>query len=103
GPGHALGSTGTRRRLALRCDRRARDPPPRGARGARLCAPRGSCGGARISCRPPPPDRSGGAAHPCDPSPVVKVAVVAEFLPSRREPVLDFGAHRPAYVARGGG
>ena len=44
-----------------------------------------------------------GATHPDDAPPLVKVLVVAEFYPSRRDPVLGIWAHRQALAARDAG
>ena len=91
--------------------RRRRDPPPRGARRARLLARAGDRRGARVPRRAPLPDRARGRAHPRHPPPLVsahgserpRVAVVAEFYPSQRDPVLGVWAHRQALAARDAG
>src|SRR5439155_27303787 len=72
-----------------------------GGRG--LLAPGGGGGGPRVSGAATLPECDGGTTHARDPSPLVKVAVVAEFYPSRRDPVLGIWAHRQACAARDAG
>ena len=60
---------------------------------------------------PPPPERRRGGTDAHDPQPLVsassrrppRVVVVAEFYPSRRDPVLGVWAHRQALAARDAG
>ena len=67
--------------------------------------------GALVPRRAPVPERAGGWTHPHDPPQLVngsprtgpRVAVVAEFYPSRRDPVLGIWAHRQALAARDAG
>src|SRR5205807_9998134 len=103
GPRHALGRAGSLAGLALRRDRRGDHPPSRRAGCRALFAPAGDRGGAPVSRRAAVPQGRGGAPHARDPSPLVKVAVVAEFYPSRRDPVLGIWTHRQALAARDAG
>src|SRR5207302_6652129 len=77
--------------------------PPRGAGGRRLFTTGGDRRGSRISRRAALSARQRGAAHADDPSPLVRVAVLAEFYPSQRDPVLGIWTHRQALAARDAG
>src|SRR5205807_3396789 len=103
GPRHALGRAGSLAGLALRRDRRGDHPPSRRADCRALFAPAGDRGGAPVSRRAAVPQGRGGAPHARDPSPLVKVAVLAEFYPSQRDPVLGIWTHRQALAARDAG
>ena len=56
--------------------------------------------GARVPRRAPLPDGRRSPAHARHPPTLVKVAVVAEFYPRQRDPVLGVWAHRQALAAR---
>src|SRR5205823_4163295 len=93
---------GARPRLAHGRRRRVARPARRGARGQRLPAGGGRGGGARVPRDAPVPPARRGEPDPGD-APVTRVAVVAEFYPSDRDPVLGVWAHRQALAARDAG
>ena len=84
------------------------DPPPRGAAAAAYPREEAIAEARAFLAERPYLSAQRGAAHPDDASPLVKgggpkVAVVAEFYPSRRDPVLGVWAHRQALAARDAG
>src|SRR5436853_276969 len=97
--------------MALRRRRRGRHQPPRRPRGRSLSACRGGRGGSRVPGRPPVSAGERSPASADDAPPLVtpagsarpRVAVVAEFYPSRRDPVLGVWSHRQALAARDAG
>src|SRR5205823_224667 len=76
---------------------------PLGAGRRRVLARGGGRRGARVPRRAPLPQSRRGKANTRDLSPLVNVVVVAEFYPSRRDPVLGVWAHRQALAARDAG
>ncbi len=103
GTGRALGRARARAWLALWRARRRGDRPSRDPRRRRLLARGGGERGARVPRRATVFERERIAANPDDAPSLVKVAVVAEFYPSRRDPVLGVWAHRQALAARDAG
>ena len=113
GPGRALGGARARARLALRRRRRRRDRATCAAPAAAAYAREAARGrGARVPRRAAPTCSAREAARTLDDAPALvseparrgpRVAVVAEFYPSRRDPVLGIWAHRQALAARDAG
>ncbi len=111
GSGCPLGGARARARVALRRARRGRDRPPCRARGRGLRARGRGRRGALVPRRASLSERARGRPHADDASRLVsavarsgpRVAVVAEFYPSLRDPVLGVWAHRQALAARDAG
>src|SRR5207253_9464116 len=103
GPRRALGSAGGAARLAARNRGRDAGPPRRGPGRDRLLQRGGDRGGPPISRRPAlPSERRGPGDARGSPEPV-RVCVVAEYYPRRRDPVVGIWAHRQALAARDAG